>query len=279
MTEIPPSTPPRRTIGRSLILPGLFFVGGVVATGWMLTRTEFGSQLVTPSVPPPIATDPMAIDTVKIAPPQPVAAAPQTSVPDGAARIAGIEARLARAEASGGSGDTGPTLQMNRIMVVLAVRSALASGHGLGGIQPELERQFGADAPHLVTAIASAAQQPVTLTALSVEFAALAPLLSGSGDKWWARISNSLSNLVTVRDGKIKSNDPAALVTQAEAALKAGDVTAAVQAVGQLPNRANAADWMTKAKRYATAMQALDALETKAFAAASMAVPDTATFP
>ena len=263
MTDGSPSTPPRRTIGRSLILPTLFFVGGVAATGWILTSTEFGTQLVSQPAPEPIAIDP-----VKIATPPSAVAAPPPMTDDIAARIAAIEGRLARAEASGGSGGAGLNTQLNRVMLALAARRAIETGRGLGGLQGEFERQFGADAPYLVAAIASAAKQPVTLTALNSEFAALAPALSGSGDKWWARISNSFSNLVTVRDGKTKSDDPAALVAQAKAALNIGNVAAAVEAVSQTPNRATAVDWMAKAKRYAAAIQAVDALEAKAYSTA-----------
>jgi hypothetical protein len=264
MIDGSPSTPPRRTIGRSLILPALFFVGGVAATGWVLTSTDFGTQLVSQPAPEPIAIDP-----VKMAAPPPAAVAPPPMADDVAARIAAIEGRLARAEASGGSSGAGLSTQLSRVMLAIAARRALEAGRGLGGLQGELEQQFGADAPYLVAAIASAAKQPVTLTALNSEFASLAPALSGSGDKWWARISNSFSNLVTVRDGKTKSDDPAALVVRAEAALKMGNVAAAVEAVSQTPNRAIAADWIAKAKRYAAAMQAVDALEAKAYSTAT----------
>ncbi len=268
MTDIPPPAPPRRNIGRSLILPSRFCVGGVAATAGLSTRTEFGSQLVSSPAPAPIIVDP-----VKMA--APVAANPSTMpvAPDLAARIAAIEARLARAEANGGSVSGGTNSQVSRVVLAIAARRVIESGRSLGALQGELERQFAGDAPHLVTAIASASQQPTTLKNLTTEFTTLAPSLSGSGDKWWARISTSLSSLVTVRDAKAKADSPTALVAEAEAALTIGDVSAAVDAVGRTPNRAIAMDWIAKAKRYAAAMQAVEALEDKAFAVAAEVTP------
>ncbi len=254
-------------------MPVLFFVGGVAATGWILTSTDFGVRLASHREPEPIA-----VDAAQIAPSAqtsspanpPAVTAP---MPDMAARIAAVEARLAQTEATGKSAGPGTSPQLSRIMLAMVARRTIETGRSIGGLESELQKQFGSDAPYLVTAITSATRDPVTLAALTTEFSGLAPSLSGSGDKWWARISNSLSNLVTVRDGKTKSDDPAALVGRADAALKAGKVEAALEAVGALPNRALAGPWMVKAKRYAAAMQAVDALEAKAFAAPPVEAP------
>jgi hypothetical protein len=94
---------------------------------------------------------------------------------------------------------------------------------------------------------------------------ALVPSLSSEGGGWWDRLTAGLSGLVSVRSASTKPNDPAQLLDHAQKALAAGRVGEALSDVVNLPNRSVASAWMSKARRYAEAQRALDALEASAF--------------
>ena len=106
------------------------------------------------------------------------------------------------------------------------------------------------------------APAPATLAA---SFAKIAPSLAqpprresgGSFDKFMA----SVSALVRVRRvGEIKGDDPAALVTQVQAALGRGDVGAALAVYAKLPesSRAASAAWAKDAENFARASAAAE---------------------
>ncbi len=261
MTDVSPSNiRSARPWHRAIIWPTLFFVGGIGLTGWFLTSTEMGANLLSRREPTPIAIDADRLN-------QPPAPAPAF---DQSTRIAELEARVARAEAAvsnnGGAG-SGSSSRINGLVLTFAARRALDRGQRLGPIESELKAQFGATSPHLVAAVSAAAAAPVTLAQIKTEFATLAPSLTSESDGWWSRLTASLSGLVSIRSSTSKSNDPAQLVDHAQKALDAGQVSDALSDVVSLPNRAAAGGWMTKARRYSEAQAALDALEASVFAA------------
>ena len=254
----------RRTLGRTLGLFFLVFAAGLAVAIWALTQTSFGRQLL-PTAPAPIAVDPAKLNQGPGLS-EPALAAPPAAMMSGdmAGRLALLEGRLAQAEARGGGGGT-IGASTNRVLLLLAVRRALETGRPLGGLGAELDQAMGAATPHLVSAVKASAENPVTLASLKLEFDQIRPQLDGSGEKWWARISNSLSSLITVRSSTDQSGDPAVLVEEADTALHRGDVSRALELVQQLPNKALAADWIGKARRYSQGMDALDKLEDEAF--------------
>jgi hypothetical protein len=257
-----------RTLGRTIGLMFLFFASGLAVAIWALTQTRLGDRLL-PAPPAPIEVDQSKINKGPglSAPNLAVPAAPSTPAQDGdlAGRIALLEGRLAQAEARGTGGATSTGSATSRILLLIAVRRALETGRPLGGLESELNQSMGASTPHLVAAIREAAENPISLETLQQEFDTIRPQLDGSGEKWWARISNSFSNLVTVRSANERSADPAVLTKDADAALHQGAVDQAVTLVGQLPNRALASDWLSKARRYTQGMDALEKLEDEAF--------------
>lgn len=260
MTEpLLPANTANRSWRRALLLPGLFFIGGIGATGWFLTSTETGSNLVAPA-PAPIAVDPARIS------------APAGTVsPDIGARIADLEMRLARAEAapalSGGA--SAASDRATGLVIAFAARRALERGQPLGPIEAELRSHFGTSAPHLIAAIVAAAERPITLNQLRTEFDTLSPSLSAGNDGWWAR----LTSLVSVRDATQSPADTVALLKQAKAALDVDRVSVALEAVAKLPGRASASGWMELAKRYVAADAALNELEASAFKGKASPVP------
>ena len=265
----PPSSGPSRSWRRAIILPILFFVGGIGATAWFLTSTDTGSGLIA-SPPPPIAVDPSRI-----------AAAANPPSADVAARIAELETRLARAEAApaGQGGGSTASDRVTGLVIAFAARRALERGQPLGPIEAELQAHFGASQAHLVAAVAAAAQRPVSLDQLRTEFDKISPSLSGSSDGWWARITGGLASLFTVRDAAQPSSDAATVLKRADAALEQGKVATALEEVAKLPSRAAANDWIDLAKRYVSATTALDALEASAFKGEATPAPPAIVLP
>ena len=261
-----PSTLPVRSWRKALILPGLFFVGGIGATAWFLTSTETGMNLIAP------APSPIAVDPARIAAPDAVAS------PDVDARIAALEMRLSKAEAlpPGMGGTSNASDRATGLVIAFAARRALERGQPLGPIEAELHSHFGSTKPHLIAAIVAAAQSPVTLEQLSAEFEKISPGLARNDSGWWAQLTGSLSALVTVRDSARVSDDPATLLISARSALDAGRVADALEQVAKLPGRAAANEWMAMAKRYVAADAALDALEASAFEGVPAPAPATA---
>ena len=263
MTEpLLPASTANRSWHRALLLPGLFFIGGIGATGWFLTSTETGSNLIAPA-PAPIAVDPARIS------------APAGTVsPDIGARITDLEMRLARAEAAPASsgGASAASDRATGLVIAFAARRALERGQPLGPIEAELRSHFGTATPHLIAAVVAAAERPVTLDQLRTEFDTLSPGLSGTNTGWWAR----LTGLVTVRDAAQSPADPVALLNRASAALDAGRVSVAMEAVAKLPGRAAADGWIELAKRYVAADTALSELEASAFKGQAVPVPPPA---
>lgn len=258
MTENSSPQPQGRTLRNRLLLPGLFFLCGIAATGWFALNTETGQSLLAPTQPTPALT----VDPARLT--QPVSASPPADV---AARITELEARLARAEASTGLGTASAqgSDRATGLLLAFAARRALERGQPLGPIEGELKTHFGEGAPHLVAAIASAAKQPVTLDQLQSEFETVSATLTEGGDKWWTRVTNGVANLVSVRDAAEAPESPKTIVARAGAALDRGAVARALSELEKLPNARLAADWMAKARRYSAADAALNALEAKAF--------------
>jgi hypothetical protein len=273
MTEFsPPTARPARPWRRALIIASLFFVGGIGLAGWVLTRTEIGETLLTRQEPSPLTIDASKLNTPESAPP----------VTDQMVRIAALEARVARAEAAVTAGATASAAPSNRIsglILAFAARRALDRGQALGPVEGELKAQFGTSKPHLVAAVMAAASEPTTLTQIQTEFAALVPSLSSDGGGWWDHLTAGLASLVAVRSASTKPNDPAQLLDHAQKALAAGQVGEALSDVVNLPNRSAASAWISKARRYAEAQRALDALEASAFEGEAIAPPPTLVIP
>jgi hypothetical protein len=263
------ATPAKPSWKRRAILPLLFFVGGVGATGWAMTQTEFGRSLFGGDAPLGVST---------AAAPSPVTLAPapnaSPSLNDDAARIAALEARLARVESAGPGTSSAPSARSEGLLLAFAARRALELGLPLGSLEQELEAAFGRTQPHMVAAVVAAARAPVTLAQLQADLPPLAERLSSGGDQGlWTRFTNSMTGLISVRPSGSAPQDPALLAAQAKSAMASGDIAAALQAVSRLPDRALAADWMASARRYAEGQRALSALEKTALSGVNQPKP------
>jgi hypothetical protein len=259
MTDIPPVSPRApRSWRPALIMSALFFVGGIGLTGWFLTSTHMGVGLLQREAPSPLPIDATQLNQ---APPSPPAA-------DETGRLAALEARMARLETTATTGGAAPSNgRFNALILAFAARRALERGQPLGPIEDELRVQFGANQPHLLAAVVAAANKPTTLEQIKSEFATVAPSLLAKDEGIWSRLTSAFSGLASVRSADTRSKDPAQLLDHAQKAVEAGRVADAITDVAAMPNRAEASEWLAKARRYTDAQAALDALEASAFSA------------
>jgi hypothetical protein len=264
------SVPPRRSMRTLLIGFTITFILGLVAMGWLLTRTEVGRELVSQDdAGRSYAVAPAAAPAAVAAVPALPSGAP---LPDQAARLAAIEARLAQIESRAASADgSGGSTRTESLLVAFATRRAVERGAPLGRFEQELIALFGPTHSGAVGAIQAALRAPVTLDGLNSDLQGLTPQLSGKpkDSGWWTSVTNGFSSLMVVRRTESESMDPVVRVEEARNSLSRGDVKAAIAELEALPNRAAAASWIANARRYAEAQRGLDEIEAAAFADAS----------
>ena len=259
----PVSRSPLNWSARLLIGLALIIVGAAAAT-WMLARYDRAAHVlgVAPA-PPPLIRSPQRL------------AAPLGD-PSGesdiavAARMAGLEARVARVETAArrAEGSAGRT---DALVVAFAARRAVDRGFQLGYLETLLVDRFGNRHPRAVATIVTASRSPVRLDDLIAEYDTLGPQLRSGGpqDNWWSNFQRELGSLVNIRRADVPSAKPDARYRRAVSRLESGDVDAALAETMRLPGASRAGAWVSKARRYVAAHRALDELESSALLAGS----------
>lgn len=275
----PESAVRRRSLVSLLFVPLLAFIAGIAVMGWVLTRSGVADRwlgLVPASAVP--APAPQPVVTVQRE------ASPQAAVPSGAApaapdpellrRLGQMEERVAQLDAQSRAA-VGNADRAESLLVAFAARRALDRGLGLGYLETLLRQRFAGTQPQAVATVFTAARSPVTLEQLQSQLQDLTPKLTGGGPDqgWWQAFRTELAGLVSVRKEGTPSPLPSEHLRRAQSALQAGQVPEALVEVTRLPGRANAADWIEKARRYVAARQALDAIETAALIGPAPAPP------
>jgi hypothetical protein len=268
------AAPRRRRLFTYLLLPGLFFLLGLAAMGWLLSRWEAGAQMLGIAPEPPPAAAPVPQPAL---PPQPMLPTdppstgsglePQRIVidPEITRRVAELERRVGQvydqSRAAVGNAD-----RAEGLLVAFAARRALDRGVALGYLEALLRQRFGATQPQAVGTIIAAARQPVTLQELQDGIQQLGPQLVGVGPQqsWWTALKAELGALVTVRREGSPSPEPTERLRRVERRLEAGQVDVALAEVLRLPGRGYAREWIGDARRYVLARRALDTIETAA---------------
>jgi hypothetical protein len=277
--------PPRRSILRRLLAPGLAFLLGLGAMGYILARWDKAAEVIgvsPPPAPPPAAAAP--VRPPRAAPPPaaslpaavPGADEPERIVidPEIGRRVAALEARIGQvdteARAAVGNAD-----RAEGLLVAFAARRALDRGVPLGFLEALLRQRFGQTQPQAVGMIITAARTPVTLQELQGELDQLGPLLTGSGPEqsWWGAFRSELGGLITVRREGTPSQVPTERLARATRWLESGEVAPALAEVLRMPGRDHAQAWGLKARRYVIARQALDTIETAALLEPRAALP------
>jgi hypothetical protein len=265
----------RRSLVSILFVPLLAFVGGLALMGWVVSRSGTAEHwfglIRAADVPKPPPPSPVTVQ--REAPPSPAEAPPPAQA--GTAGTAGdlellrrvnrVEERVSQldlqARAAVGNADRAESL-----LVAFAARRALDRGLGLGYLETLLRQRFAGSQPQAVATIFTAARQPVTLDQLQSQLADLTPKLTGGGPDqgWWQAFRTELAGLISIRREGTPSPLPAEHLRRAQSALQAGQVDIAFVEVMYLPGRANASEWIDKARRYVAARHALDTIETAA---------------
>jgi hypothetical protein len=265
---------PRRAWLRPLILPGIAFLLGLGAMGYLLGHWDAGARAlgIAPPAPPPPPI-------VQAALPPPVALQPQAAIaptagdeperilidPEVGRRVAALEGRIAQLDTQSRAA-VGNADRAEGLLVAFAARRALDRGVALGFLEALLRQRFGTSQPRAVGMILLAARSPVTLQELQLGLQEAGPRLIGTPPDagWWTAFKAELGGLITVRRRDTPSPEPAERLRRATQRLEAGQVEVARAEVMRIPGRDTAADWIRKARLYVAAREALDTIETAA---------------
>ncbi|MGZ8347116.1 MAG: hypothetical protein ACXWUP_08415 [Allosphingosinicella sp.] len=273
LLETAPKVSRRRALLLYLLLPLLFFLFGLAAMGWLLSRWDGGARMLglasetEAAAPQPITPAVPEIDPAA----SPVGSAPESEPerimvdPEVTRRVAELERRISlidtQSRAAVGNAD-----RAEGLLVAFAARRALDRGVALGFLEALLRQRFGDTQPQAVGTIITAARQPVTLQELQDGLQQVGPQLVGAGpdQNWWDALQAELGGLITVRRKGSPSPEPDERLRRATRRLEAGQVDVALAEVLRLPAREVARDWVIKARRYVAARRALDTIETAA---------------
>lgn len=180
-------------------------------------------------------------------------------------RVAAMEQRLTRLDIQAQSA-AGNAARAEGLLIAFAARRAIERGAPLGYLADQLRLRFGEARPNAVQTVIDAAQNPVTLDRLVARLDGLAPTLTEAPEDEgvFAWLGRELSEIFVVRREDTPSPVAERRLERARLFLESGRVEAAVSEVRNLPNAAQAEDWIADAERFAAAQRALETLETAA---------------
>ena len=293
-TAAPPVVrPPRPVVPWLVSAAVLAFALGLIANPWFerRVRSQLPGFVETPPVDPAQARAFAALQA-RVAALEARPATVRTTGQDGGERIARLETRLddvqrdapalaarvdrlntevgslrGRAEATAGvvqatlTDAASATSQAQVLLLLGAVRRTLETGGRLGPAEAALRAQLGARNPGPVGAVAALGAAPVTLGGLRQSFDQQRSAAGHAGGlSWWDSVTSAVRALL---QGASPNGDAAAL-DRAAAALRAGNIAAARDAVAAAPQRARFAGWLAAADRYLAGMRGLASLEAAA---------------
>jgi len=178
-------------------------------------------------------------------------------------QIDALAGRIAALEASAGT-VTAVAKRLNRVARLQEASFALASGQPVGDVPdaPEALTRYAREAPPTEAQIRQR-YIPAQRAALAAK-----PPLDEAEIPFADRVWDRAQSLLTIHRGEevIVGSPPAITLGQAQAALEAGDLTAAVKAVETLKGEPAQAmtDWLADAKALLSARSALAAMADKA---------------
>ena len=265
---------PRRPPLTWLLLPGLFFLLGLAAMGWVLSRWDEGARMIgiapaPAATPAPAAAPPPAQPEPAVPPEEQAAPAdePERIVidPEITRRVSELERRIGQIDTQSRAA-VGNADRAEGLLVAFAARRALDRGVALGFLEALLRERFGETQPQAVGTVIMAARDPVTLQELQEGLRQVGPQLIGTGPQqnWWTAFRAELGGLVTVRRAGTPSPEPRERLRRADQWLEGGEVAPALAEVLRLPGHVYAEDWIARARRYVLARRALDTIETAA---------------
>jgi len=258
---------PERKGGRTRILLGAMFVAfliGVGATGLVVATGVFNStwnetaKLVEEQTGQKLLTAPEP-------------SASPASVAEVVEQQGGLEARMAAMEQRltaldlQSQASAGNAARAEGLLIAFSVRRAFEEGQPLGYLESQLNLRFGAAEPAAVRDVIGAARDPVTIEQLTARLDDLSPVLAKKEEEGisWGWFERELGELFIVRKESAPSPLPEDRLARARLRLQSGMIDGAIGEVENLPGGASAAGkaWIADARRYSTAMKALDRIE------------------
>jgi hypothetical protein len=263
-----------------LLVPGIAFLLGLGAMGYLLAHWDAAARVIGVTPPPAPTQQIVAAGPAVAAAPANAAGAPATATtatdpadeperividPEIGRRVAALEARLGQVDTQSRAA-VGNADRAEGLLVAFAARRALDRGVALGFLEALLRQRFGDSQPQAVGMVITAAREPVTLQELQDGLIQVGPLLIGAGpdQSWWGAFRSELGSLITVRREGTPSPEPSERLARAQRWLEAGEVAPALAEVLRMPGREHGRDWVMKARRFVMARQALDTIETAA---------------
>ncbi|WAT17780.1 hypothetical protein OZN62_12820 [Aurantiacibacter sp. MUD11] len=220
------------------------------------------SESIATPVPSPSASESAASEALEV-----VERAEQVVVQAGGldSRVAAMEQRLTRLDIQSQAA-AGNAARAEGLLIAFAARRAIERGAPLGYLADQLRLRFGESRPNAVQTVIDASQDPVTLDRLVARLEGLAPMLNNApaDEGVFTRIGRELSELFIVRREDTPSPVAERRLERARLFLESGRIEAAVSEIRNLPNAAEAEEWIADAERFAAAQRALETLETAA---------------
>ncbi|MEE9432656.1 MAG: hypothetical protein V3V15_00260 [Sphingorhabdus sp.] len=179
-----------------------------------------------------------------------------------AAKVEELADRLSQIDA-GKDAAGAYSARADAIVTALRVRRAIESGAALGYTENQLRLRFDGSHPQAVAAIQAVALDSVKLADLSNDLARNGARMTGGGDEesLWTRISTEFSELFALRRRGTPSTTPSQVLQRAEQNIANGNVRDAIADIENLPENEARQKWLTDAKRYLAARDALDTIE------------------
>jgi hypothetical protein len=222
----------------------LAFIGGIIAFGWF---TYDGAM-------PWVTAESKA---------KPVAVARAVSSPELTSIPAFIPAQPVVADSA----------RTEAMLLSIATRRAVENGKPLGDLLPRLQKTFGQTHPKALATLSETGEQPLSNAALLSEFEQFAPKLVRPAGTGWPRIQYEFTTMFILRRGDQAISPSTARLARVRQNLIAGDVAAALRLVRAMPGAANGADWIVKAQKAVTVMDALDSIDRAAISAITAPAP------
>lgn len=196
-----------------------------------------------------------------------------------AGRLDRVEARIAEVDSESRVASR-YAARAESLLIAVSARRMLDRGQPLGELEGQLRDRFGETHPEAVAAILRAGAEPVTVEDLRLALDAIAPRLSAGGadEAWWTRVRRIVNDLIVLRQETSPSPRPQDRLRRARRVLEAGQVEAALAEVTHMPGVDNAQSWITAARRFIAARQALSEIELAAMRGAEpVPAPEAAT--
>ena len=261
-----PSVEKRRSTRRiSLTLAVALVLAGLSAGAWLSWRHGWFHVDVVAQPAPTGAPASTAASTSATIVAQGNLIATNAALADATARLTALQQRLAELDQQAAAA-SGQATRAEALLVALTVRRAIERGQPLGMLETPLRQRFGTSQPAAVDQIIAAGAKPVTLGALTEEFASIAPHLTGgpANEGTWDWLTRQIGGMFIIRHDDMPSPAPESRIARARMALTGGRVDLAVAEIERLPGRDAAGEWLAHARDYEASQHALDQIESAA---------------